>query len=349
MGGPQASSTTALRRDVLDVELMPATRENDALLYGGAYQTDERVVDDAPPPTRWRVRPWQYALLIPSLFVVFGVWYSIGMSTEKSAATDDDRRSRARSATTSDSTETAAPETSAPQAAAERTPLSALTLGLTPAPSAATVEDGIAACSDRGADVAWEFTAGGYRESCRGAAGNLGSFANLTLARALADCCAADACAGLSFDNVTGNGVFKRNLGCGITASPVYEGWAKASRIPTTSDSSTSQEEEEEDSCGGWEHVAGGYREACGGAAGNLDGFQGLALAEAERACCETAGCAGFSFDNVTGNGVWKSNARCGITTSDVYDGYSIRRPTTATARQAPARGWGSWVFRSGP
>ena len=41
---------------------------------------------------------------------------------------------------------------------------------------------------------------------------------------------------------------------------------------------------------------AGGYWEACGGAAGNLGSFTGLALASAQAVCCANASCAGFSF-----------------------------------------------------
>ena len=124
------------------------------------------------------------------------------------------------------------------------------------------------------------------------------------------------ACAGLSFDNRTGDGVYKRNLRCGITASSVHDGFAKAASLAAADD----------DGCGPWDAIFGGYREACRGDAGNLGGFSGLALADAERTCCATAGCEGFSFDNATGNGVFKNNLDCGITTSATYGGYAIRK-----------------------
>ena len=44
---------------------------------------------------------------------------------------------------------------------------------------------------------------------------------------------------------------------------------------------------------------------------------------------------AGFSFDNATGNGMFKKNVECGFNPSDVYDGYA--KPETA---------WSSWLGR---
>ena len=321
----RSTSTQDLRRNVLDVELMPATAttdEKERFLYGGGYQNEERVVDDAPAARR-RLRPWHLAVSVPCFFVLAGVYFSRGSIIEVASSDDDDRRARAAAAAAEQ------------RASTDATPLSSLSF-----PDAADDDDGdvdgdVATCGDD----AWEFTPGGYREACGGAAGNRASFSNETLDAALASCCADDLCAGFSYDNVTGDGVFKRNLECGVAASAAHDGYAKASRVPSA----------READCGPFEHVSGGYREACGGYDGNLGDFQGLSLAEAERACCDAATCAGISFDNATGNGVLKSNVACGVATSAVYDGYSLRRsvPTRTVAR--PARGFGGPAGRGGP
>ena len=73
--------------------------------------------------------------------------------------------------------------------------------------------------------------------------------------------------------------------------------------------------------------------EACGGDRGNIGDFHALTLEAAERGCCETDRCEAFSFNNRTGNGVYKSNVNCGITSSDLYDGYSIRKAFSPVAR----------------
>ena len=341
----RSTSTQDLRRNVLDVELMPATAatyEKERFLYGGGYQNEERVVDDAPAARR-RLRPWHLAVSVPCFFILAGVYFSRGSIIEVASSDDDDRRARAAAAAAEQRASTDATPLSSlsfPGAASTvadddddggPTPLSSLSF-----PGAADEDDGdVATC---GGD-AWEFTPGGYREACGGAAGNRASFSNETLDAALASCCADSLCAGFSFDNVTGDGVFKRNLECGVAASAAHDGYAKASRVPSA----------READCGPFEHVSGGYREACGGYDGNLGDFQGLSLAEAERACCDAATCAGISFDNATGNGVLKSNVACGVATSDVYDGYSLRRsvPTRTVAR--PARGFGGPAGRGGP
>ena len=104
-------------------------------------------------------------------------------------------------------------------------------------------------------------------------------------------------CAGFSYDNVTGTGVFKTNVRCGVTASAVYDGYAKADHIvydergivavvaPAAPDDGPATTA----GCDAgvvWEHASGGYREACGGDFGNLESFQSLSLEEARDACC---------------------------------------------------------------
>jgi len=70
-----------------------------------------------------------------------------------------------------------------------------------------------------------------------------------------------------------------------------------------------------------WTHSTAGYWEACGGAAGNVGSFSGLAPAAAEAACCANARCAGFSFECAdascaTGGGFYKGNVDCGFVAS---------------------------------
>ena len=75
--------------------------------------------------------------------------------------------------------------------------------------------------------------------------------------------------------------------------------------------------------------AAGGYWEACGGAAGNLGSFSGLAQASAQAFCCGNASCAGFSFkcgDGPTcdtGSGYYKRNVDCGFVNAGGFDGFA--------------------------
>ena len=76
---------------------------------------------------------------------------------------------------------------------------------------------------------AWSHTAGGYRETCAGEAGNLGpEFKNLTLAQAQAGCCGLARCAGFSFDPLTGSGFFKADMGCQWMPGQ-FDGYARPS------------------------------------------------------------------------------------------------------------------------
>ena len=85
----------ALAKAVNDADRAAHARSRNRSRAPGRGPRDHLLgADAAPPPTRRRARPWQYALVIPSLVVVLGVSCAIGMPTEKSAATDDDRRSR---------------------------------------------------------------------------------------------------------------------------------------------------------------------------------------------------------------------------------------------------------------
>ena len=60
-----------------------------------------------------------------------------------------------------------------------------------------------------------------------------------------------------------------------------------------------------------WAATTGGYYEACGGADGNLGAFgPGRSLADASAACCADEDCAGFSYSNATGSGVYKKDAK---------------------------------------
>ena len=69
-------------------------------------------------------------------------------------------------------------------------------------------------------------------------------------------------------------------------------------------------------------HAAGGYWEACGGAAGNLGSFSGLTPAAASAACCGNPSCAGLSF-SADGSGYYKRNVDCGFVPNSGYQGYA--------------------------
>ena len=69
-----------------------------------------------------------------------------------------------------------------------------------------------------------------------------------------------------------------------------------------------------------WTRTATGYYEAC---TGNVDAFEGLSVAEAKAACCSSLVCAGFSYENATGSGFFKRDARCGVVASDAYAGFT--------------------------
>jgi len=86
--------------------------------------------------------------------------------------------------------------------------------------------------------------------------------------------------------------------------------------------------------CDDWSKSEGSYREACGGAAGNVGSFSGLTVEQAQDACCQNLQCAGFSITKSGGSGYYKGNANCGTTTNSAYDGYTkpSQIPTTKTA-----------------
>lgn len=81
-----------------------------------------------------------------------------------------------------------------------------------------------------GATDTWTHTKGAYYEACGGASGDIGSFSDLTLEEAQAQCCANTNCAGFSFDN--GSGFFKQNANCGTLTYTQVEG--KSARIRLT-------------------------------------------------------------------------------------------------------------------
>lgn len=331
--GPNATAsrpttTSSLRTQILDTEMkaLPKGGESETLLYGGQYRVSRSDSYREVTPHSPR-RKWAWIAIIPLVFIGVGIFFSRsttlddgGDASAAPPAGDDDDRPAAAIAAPSDDT----------------APVALGSLPFSGARANANADDDDADADECGGDdgVEWELTRGGYREACGGARGNLASFSSLSLEAALSECCAAPNCAGLSFNNATGDGVYKRNLDCGISASPVHDGYAKVASIAA--------DDPEDGGCGPWDAVRGGYHEACRGDAGNIEGFQGLALADAERGCCAASGCEGFSYDNATGNGVYKDNLNCGITTSDVYDGYSIRKAPAALPRR------GSLVSRSG-
>jgi hypothetical protein len=80
--------------------------------------------------------------------------------------------------------------------------------------------------------TSWNHTTGGYIEACGGAAGNVGSFSNLSREEAMKQCCANKKCAGFSFHPADGSGFFKANAQCGFQSNSAYEGYTKPSQIP---------------------------------------------------------------------------------------------------------------------
>merc|ERR1711916_316797 len=60
----------------------------------------------------------------------------------------------------------------------------------------------------------------------------------------------------------------------------------------------------------------------CGGA-GNVGTFKGLALEQAQDACCENPKCAGFNYNRASSSGYYKGNQNCGVTQNSAYDGYT--------------------------
>ena len=243
---------------------------------------------------------------------------------------------------------TAAP-TAAP--AAPTSASAALIRGSSTASTAAAAARTLAPSpAKRCAATDWVVTEDGVREACS-RLGDLDAFVGWTLDEARETCCADADCAGFSYDNATRSGSLLRDVGCGVDRRPGWTGHAKVSALydddgfvanenvvpsaaATTSASSDCLDE-------GWVATAGGYREACGGDAGNLGGFSSLSLREAKFVCCHTTSCAGFSFDNATGNGVLKRDASCGFVSSDVYDGYSLPASGTRGGSQQQRGGGG--------
>ena len=204
-------------------------------------------------------------------------------------------------------------------------------------------------------DVEWFHTEGGYYEACGGYSGNLAAAANLSLGQAQAACCAEPSCAGFAFDNATGVAVFKRDAACGMRASEAYEGYTKITEhtavIAGGGGGGGSGGSAAEAACVvAWTPTSGGYYEACGGASGNLGSFEGLSSAAARAACCGDDACAGFSFDNATGSGVYKRDAACGLTASERYEGFTktVQLPRAATVLGGGGRGGSAGGFGGG-
>jgi len=74
--------------------------------------------------------------------------------------------------------------------------------------------------------------------------------------------------------------------------------------------------------CLTWNFTSGGYMEACGGSAGNIDCFSGVPLPTAENTCCYDVDCAGFSYDPTDMSGCYKTNTDWGFVSNNAYVGY---------------------------
>jgi hypothetical protein len=79
----------------------------------------------------------------------------------------------------------------------------------------------------------WNHTKGGYLEACGGAAGDVGTFSNLTPEQAQDACCKNKKCAGFSYNANSKSGYYKANQNCGKVNSGAYEGYTKPSQMPT--------------------------------------------------------------------------------------------------------------------
>lgn len=78
----------------------------------------------------------------------------------------------------------------------------------------------------------WNKTNGGYLEACGGAAGNVGSFASLTLEQAQDACCQNKKCAGFNYNPSSKSGYYKGNQDCGKVSNGAYTGYTKPSQMP---------------------------------------------------------------------------------------------------------------------
>lgn len=80
--------------------------------------------------------------------------------------------------------------------------------------------------------ASWVHNATGYYDASGGAAGNLGTFTNLSSAEAQARCCANPMCTGFSYRASDGSGYWKRDAVGGFVKSNGYEGYARPSQVP---------------------------------------------------------------------------------------------------------------------
>lgn len=85
-------------------------------------------------------------------------------------------------------------------------------------------------CTAKAGD--WTRTSKGYYEACGGAAGDLGAFYLLSVEQAQEACCANAKCVGISYNPVTGSGLYKADAFCGFVQSNVYDGYTLSSMIP---------------------------------------------------------------------------------------------------------------------
>ena len=95
-----------------------------------------------------------------------------------------------------------------------------------------------------------------------------------------------------------------------------------------------------------WNRTTGGYREACGGASGNLWCGEFGSLQAAKDRCCANAACTGFSVATVATpsgpawHGCEKQGGACGIKLNSAFDGYEkLPPPATATVAAPVASG----------
>jgi len=153
-----------------------------------------------------------------------------------------------------------------------------------------------------------------YREASGGAAGNIQCFNGWSLEKARRACDNNRQCVGFSYGRSDGqnhrSGCLKKNHNAGWNNNKNYDGYTKTRQR--------------------YQRSKRKYREAAGGAGGNITCFDGWSLEKAQRACSRNRKCAGFSYGRRDGknrrSGCLKNNHNAGWNNNPNYDGYTKLR-----------------------
>lgn len=227
--GRRPPSTAELRKSVELLEKPAGPTffgEAESLLTGVHVDTP----DAAAPPAkrRWCAR----ALALAAVGAVFlaGVTFDQWFYAAEAPSVDDDRTTRA-----ADAAGDAGP---APLAAPDMPAASLGDLVWETAPHAPSLKRTVPPTGAPTAEcdgwAGWERTPGGYRESCLG--GLQAVFKAVSLERARELCCAIGDCVGFRYRNDTASGMLMKDVGCGVAASPDYDGYARRSALNASAD-----------------------------------------------------------------------------------------------------------------